>query len=317
MSKRKLGLGKGLGALINPDSQKIATEKVAVDSNELKSDNGREVNVLAKIPIEKVKPNPYQPRTEFNKEALDELKRSILENGLIQPITVRRIDNGYYELISGERRFKAFSEIGYKEIPAYIIQVDSTENMLALALIENIQREELNAIEVAEAYQRLITECNLTQEQIAKKVGKNRATITNSLRLLKLPEVIRKGLIEGKITQGHARALLGIESDDLKIELYEQILKHRLSVRQVEKIVRDMASGKYGSKQKKEKKPKTEEEFRAEKSREDVEQKLREIFATKVSCKQKKDGSGAIVFEFYSEDELERLFEMFLSAKQY
>jgi ParB family chromosome partitioning protein len=315
MSKHKLGLGKGLDALINPAARKAAVEEVPVNSEELKRDDGKEVNVLAKIPVEKVRPNPYQPRSEFEPEALEELKRSILENGLIQPVTVRRAENGFYELISGERRFRACSEIGYREIPAYIIKVDSAEGMLALALIENIQREELNPIEVAQAYQRLMSECNLTQEEIAKKVGKNRTTITNSLRLLKLPEVIQKSIAEGKLSAGHARALINLESDDLKIELHDQIIKKQLSVRQVEKIVREISSPKKDKKKGGSKSG--EKDFRAEVSREDVEAKLREIFATKVICKQKKDGSGAIVFEFYSEDELERLFELFLSAKSY
>jgi ParB family chromosome partitioning protein len=315
MSKNKLGLGKGLDALINPDAKKSAMEEVPINSENIQKDDGQQVNVLAKIPVEKVRPNPYQPRTEFEPEALEELKRSILENGLIQPVTVRRAEDGFYELISGERRFRACSEIGFKEIPAYIIKVDSAEGMLALALIENIQREELNAIEVAQAYQRLMTECSLTQEEIAKKVGKNRTTITNSLRLLKLPEVIQKSIAEGKISAGHARALINLESDDLKIELHDQIIKKQLSVRQVEKIVRDINSpkvdgGKKGSKPR-------EKDFRAETSREDVEAKLRELFATKVICKQKKDGSGSIVIEFYSDDELERLFELFLSIKPY
>ncbi len=311
MSKHKLGLGKGLDALINPEAKKAATEPVPINSKDLKEDDGKDVNVLAKIPVEKVRPNPYQPRTEFEPEALEELKRSILENGLIQPVTVRRAGDGYYELISGERRFRACSEIGYREIPAYIIKVDSAEGMLALALIENIQREELNAIEVAQAYRRLMNECNLTQEEIAKKVGKNRTTITNSLRLLKLPETVQKSIAEGKLSAGHARALVNLESDDLKIELHDQIIKKQLSVRQVEKIVREMLQPK--KKKKSGGSTAGGESFRAETSREDVEAKLREIFATKVMCKQKKDGSGAIVIEFYSEDELERLFELFLS----
>ncbi len=314
MNKNKLGLGKGLDALINPTAKKNAVEQVPVNSGNLKEDDGTEVNILAKIPINKIAPNPYQPRTEFEPEALDELKRSILENGLIQPITVRRAENGGYELISGERRLRACSDIGYREIPAYIIKVDSAEGMLALALIENIQREELNAIEVAQAYERLITECNLTQEQIAKKVGKNRTTITNSLRLLKLPEVIQKSIAEGKISAGHARALVNLDSDDLKVELHEEIIKKQLSVRQVEKIVRQL-SEKH-KKQTSSGSKKAETNFREETSRADVEEKLREIFATKVICKQKKDGSGAIIIEFYSDDELERLYELFLSAKQ-
>jgi ParB family chromosome partitioning protein len=309
MSKMKMGLGKGLDALINPKVRESVNEPVAVNSEELKPDNGNELDVLVKVPVSKVVPNPYQPRTEFNPEALEELRNSILENGLIQPITVRRGSNGNYELISGERRLRACSDIGYREIPAYIIKVDTPENMIALALIENIQREDLNPIEVADSYQKLITECKLTQEEIAKRVGKNRTTITNSLRLLKLPEKVRDAIASGKISAGHARALINLESDNLKLQLLDQIISKQLSVRKVEKLVRDLNNPE--KKKKSIDKVKTDEEYRDDLSRRDIEAKLRTIFATKVSCKQKKDGSGAISIEFYSNDELDRLFELF------
>ncbi len=309
MSKMKMGLGKGLDALINPKVKESVDEPVAVNSEELKTDNGKEIDVLVKVPLSKVVPNPYQPRTEFNPEALEELRNSILSNGLIQPITVRRGSNGNYELISGERRLRACNDIGYREIPAYIIKVDTPENMIALALIENIQREDLNPIEVAESYQKLISECKLTQEEIAKRVGKNRTTITNSLRLLKLPEKVREAIASGKISAGHARALINLESDNLKLQLLEQIIRKHLSVRSVEKLVRNLSNPdkqKNGAS-----KSKTDDEYRDELSRRDIESKLRTIFATKVSCKQKKDGSGTISIEFFSNDELERLFELF------
>jgi len=309
MSKMKMGLGKGLDALINPKVRDSVNEPVAVNSEELKTDDGNELDVLVKVPVSKVVPNPYQPRTEFNREALEELRNSILENGLIQPITVRRGSKGNYELISGERRLRACIDIGYREIPAYIIKVDTPENMIALALIENIQREDLNPIEVAESYQKLISECKLTQEEIAKRVGKNRTTITNSLRLLKLPEKVRGAIASGVISAGHARALINLESDNLKLQLLDQIISKQLSVRKVEKLVHNLNNP--DSVKKGGDKNKTVEEYRDDLSRRDIESKLRTIFATKVSCKQKKDGSGSISIEFYSNDELERLFELF------
>ncbi|MFC2085570.1 ParB/RepB/Spo0J family partition protein, partial [Bacteroidota bacterium] len=187
MTKIKPGLGRGLDALINPNLNNEADEPISLDASNLQKDDGKSLNILVKIDIKKISPNPYQPRTDFNPETLVELQNSILENGLIQPITVRRSSDGNYELISGERRLRACKAIGYNDIPAYIIQVDTKEAMLALCLIENIQRDTLNPIEVANAYKRLINECKLSQDEIAKRVGKDRTTISNTIRLLKLP----------------------------------------------------------------------------------------------------------------------------------
>jgi len=312
MTKLKPGLGRGLDALINPKAREDSESPIAVSSQEIKKDDGKSVDVLAKIPSQDIVPNPYQPRIEFEPDKLEELKRSILENGLIQPITVRRL-NGKYELISGERRLRACKDIGFKEIPAYIIQVETKEAMLALSLIENIQREELNAIEVAQAYKRLMDECNLSQEEIAEKVGKDRTTITNSIRLLKLPEIIQKSLVNDEITAGHARALINLPSVELQIATLNEIKRKGLSVRKVEAIVKKFLSGK------KDKKPKDTSSIKTVEmlSQSDLENKLRGIFGTKVLCKQKKDGSGEIVIEFYSNDELERLFELFEIVGKY
>jgi len=312
MTKLKPGLGRGLDALINPKAREDSESPMAVSSNDLEKDDGKSVDVLAKIPAELIIPNPYQPRTEFEPEKLDELKKSILQNGLIQPITVRRT-NGSYELISGERRLRACKEIGYKEIPAYIIQVETKEAMVALALIENIQREELNAIEVAQAYKRLIDECNLSQEEIADKVGKDRTTITNSIRLLKLPEIVQKSLVNNEISAGHARAIINLPSVELQVATLNEIKKKGLSVRKVEAIVKKYLTGAKEKKTKQSTSVKTLEML----SQSDFENKLRGIFGTKVLCKQKKDGSGEIVIEFYSNDELERLFELFEIVDKY
>ena len=305
MSKTKTGLGRGLDALINPNFKKGVDEKITIATSEIKQDDGRSLDVLAKIPIKNISPNPYQPRSNFESEPLDELKKSILENGLIQPITVRR-HNKHYELISGERRFRACQAIGYREIPAYIIKVETKEAMLALSLIENIQREKLNPIEIAKAYKRLLDECGLSQENIAVKVGKDRTTITNTIRLLKLPDEIQASLITGEITQGHARAILGISDNYQQILLLKKIIKEQLSVRKLEKLVHDKIS----------KRKQTAKQIKiktdlSEISNRDIENKLRGIFGTKVICKQKKDGTGNITIEFYSNDELERLFELF------
>jgi ParB family chromosome partitioning protein len=239
---------------------------------------------------------------------MEELKKSILENGLIQPITVRRVENNRYELISGERRLRACIEIGYREIPAYIIKVDSEETMLAMALIENIQREKLNPIEIGMAYKRLMDECHLTQEQIADKVGKDRTTVANSIRLLKLPKEILDCLISEQITPGHARALINIPSEAMQLDALKKIQDGGLSVRKVEQLVKKfLTEGKTHKKSV----SFSENSTRTSASINDVEDKLRKIFGTKVLCRQKQNGTGEIVIEFYSTDELERLFELF------
>lgn len=307
MTKLKPGLGRGLDALINPKSREDSESPMAVSNENIQKDDGQSVDVLVKVPTQSIVPNPFQPRTEFEPDKLDELKRSILENGLIQPITVRRM-NGTYELISGERRLRACKDIGYKDIPAYVIKVDTKEAMLALSLIENIQREELNAIEVAHAYKRLMEECNLSQEEIAAKVAKNRTTITNSIRLLKLPQKVQQALIENQISAGHARSLINLPSEKLQIAILDEITKKGLSVRKVENLVKKyLSSPTSDTTKKKQSKTKSAEAI----SQGDIENKLRGIFGTKVMCKQKNDGSGEIVIEFYSNDELDRLFELF------
>ena len=308
MSKFKPGLGRGLDALINPQVKDEVDKEITVPANKIESDDGLSIDIIAKIPIKKITPNPYQPRTEFEPKALEELKRSILENGLIQPITVRRGGEKGYELISGERRLRACRDIGFSEIPAYIIKVDSKEAMVALALIENIQREKLNAIEVAQAYQRLMVECNLSQEVIAERVGKDRSTITNSIRLLKLPERIQSALAKEEISAGHARSLINLPNEKLQLDILDKIIKQGLSVRKVETLVREYISAPPQTEQTK----KSAVEDKSESaSQMDVENKLRRIFGTKVLCKQKKDGAGEVVIEFYSNEELERLFDLF------
>jgi ParB family chromosome partitioning protein len=305
--KQKSALGRGLDALINPGLKDKLDSPVAIQAKDIQKDDGKSIDVLAKIPVDLISPNPYQPRLVFEPEPLEELKKSILQNGLIQPITVRRIENKY-ELISGERRLRACKEIGLKEIPAYIIKVETKEAMLALSLIENIQREKLNAIEVATAYKRLMDECNLSQEEIADKVGKDRTTITNSIRLLKLPEKIQQSLVKDEISAGHARALINLPNDVVQLEILDKILSNNLSVRKVEELVRKFTQER--NSKKKSHAPVLPNDLNKISQR-SLEERLQGILATKVHCKLKKNGSGEIVIEFYSHDELERLFELF------
>lgn len=331
MIKGKNSLGRGLDALINSSERNI-NETNVIDNyiihknngNNQNQDNGgnhngnngdtKEAGSINEIDINAIAANPFQPRTVFEPGALEELRKSILENGLIQPITVRKMESGY-QLISGERRLKACRELGYKKIPAYILIVESDEAMLAMALIENLQREKLNAIEVAMAYKRLMEECNLTQEKIAEKVGKDRTTVANFMRLLKLPSEIQNSLIKEEISMGHARALINLPEPNMQLEALTKILIHNLSVRKVEQLVKKMLAD--SKNENKNTHVHHAKDVAKESGLRDVEDKLRRIFATKVSCKQRQDGSGEIAIEFFSLDELERLFELFDVIEKY
>lgn len=307
MNKIKTGLGRGLDALIK-QSNYHTTEDRTADYSEIKKDDGKHHDILSKIPVELISPNPFQPRTHFDIEAFEELKKSILSNGLIQPITVRRLDSGHYQLISGERRLKACNEIGYREIPAYIIKIDSDEAMLALALIENIQREKLNPIEIGLAYKRLMEECHLTQEQIAEKVGKDRTTVANTIRLLRLPQEVQDCIMKEEITAGHARALVNLPTPELQLTALKRILNESLSVRKVEQMMKEMMEP--GNSNRTSTRKTAVINLKSANIR-DMEDRLRNVFGTKVSFNQKHDGSGQITIEYYSNDELERLFELF------
>ncbi len=308
MNKIKTGLGRGLDALIKQHSYNTI-ENRSMDYSELKRDEGKQNDILAKIPVDMITPNPFQPRIHFVPEAFEELKKSILSNGLIQPITVRRLEYNKYQLISGERRLKACKEIGYKEIPAYIIKVDSDETMLAMALIENIQREKLNPIEIGTAYKRLMDECRLTQEQIAETVGKDRTTVANSIRLLKLPKEIQDSLVKEEITSGHARALINLPTEEMQLDVLNKIKEGNLSVRKVEQMVKKLLTGSTPGKRTFLISADRSSQFSSSLS--DIEDKLRRTFGTKAICRQKHDGTGEIVIEFYSNDELERLLDLF------
>lgn len=247
--------------------------------------------------VDKIAPNPFQPRESFDPEKLEELKNSIAEKGLVQPITVRKHGFGY-QLISGERRLRAVRDLGIEKIPAYILDVQSDEEMLELSIIENIHREDLNPIEVANGYQRLIQECQLTQEEVAKKLGKDRTTVTNFLRLLKLPRQIQESVQKNDLSMGHARALLSLPSREEQINLWKKIVRNGLSVRSIEKIVRDRGT------------PAQTKSVPSLDKRsiyhEDFESRLRKKLTTKVQIKPKQNG-GAIEIDYYSDDDLDRL----------
>lgn len=235
MAKRAVSLGKGLDALL-PSSFSIEPP----DTTQF--DDGKSVGVIAMIDVKRVRPNPMQPRQDFDREALDDLKKSIKEKGVIQPITVRRTDEGY-EIIAGERRVRASSEAGLEMIPAYILDIETDADMLELALIENVQRENLNPIEVALGYKRLMEECRLTQEEVSKKVGKDRTTITNFLRLLRLPDEIQRSLRQKKLSMGHARAILAISDEDKQRAVFNEVRAQEFSVRKTEDIVKKIEAG--------------------------------------------------------------------------
>lgn len=303
MIKGKSVLGRGLDALINTERQQEeaqVVERTAVQS--------MPASFIMKIDIMLVDPNPFQPRTSFAPEAMEDLKKSIIANGLIQPITVRRFGDTRYQLISGERRLRACKDLGHKEIPAYILEVATDELMLAMALIENIQREHLNPIEVGLAYKRLMDECGLTQEEIAERVGKDRSTVANSMRLLKLPPQIQDSLVNGDITMGHARALVNLVSVTKQLEILKKIIDENLSVRKVEQMVKNALVDKEQSALERAAKqaPKTAMDY----SLQSLEDTLRRLLGTKVCIHRKKDGQGEIVIDFYSQAELERLLEM-------
>ena len=302
MNKMRQGLGRGLDALLKPSTTTV--EQPIIERND---ENISES--LLRIKIENISPNPFQPRKHFDQGALDELKASIFTNGLIQPITVRKYGDGKFQVVSGERRLRACKEIGLIDIPAYIIEVLSDDIMLSMAIIENIQREKLNPIEIGLAFKQLMEECSLTQEQIAERVGKDRTTVANSIRLLKLPQEIQDALINDEITMGHARALINLPLHSLQIEALKRIKENGLSVRKVESLVKKMLTD--SSTEKKSFTIKTPIGITNSASVLALEDKLRKIFGTKVLCKVKQDGTGDVTIEFYSSDELERLIELF------
>ena len=295
--KPRKALGRGLGALLQDSetSKKQENNEDLVPAAESKAS-------INEIPVDQIEVNPFQPRTHFDKEALEELAESIRVQGIIQPITVRQLDDNSYQLISGERRTQASKLAGLKSIPAYIRTADD-QQMLEMALIENIQRENLNAIEIALSYQRLLTECDLKQEQLGDRVGKNRTTVNNCLRLLKLPPDIQLGLKEQKISMGHARAIINIDDIDKQLNVYHKTIAEDLSVRKVEALVREMVSGKSSEKTKEAPKELPYEV-------KNVQKKLSSHFGTKIGLKIDDKNKGEIKIPFLSKDDLNRILDI-------
>lgn len=293
--QKKTGLGKGLSALLDDTD-------VVQNSRQPVSDETASLGNISNIKISQIEVNPYQPRTGFDAQSLHELSESIKLQGLIQPITVRRVGQNSYQLISGERRLRASKMAGLTELPAYI-RTANDQQMLEMALIENIQRENLNAIEVAISFQRMIEECNLKQEELGDRVSKNRSTVTNYLRLLKLPPVIQASIRDNELSIGHARALISVEDIDKQLFIHKEIIDKGLSVRKVEELVRAIQSGALRKKPGNKPVPIS---FQYQKVQDDLESK----FGTRVKLKVEGNGKGAIEIPFLSEDDLNRILEL-------
>lgn len=284
MAKRN-SLGRGLSALLEDNRTDIT------------SDSGSKVvaGSISEIPVASIEANPFQPRTEFDQEALDELSESIKQLGIIQPVTVRKLGHDKFQLISGERRFRASQLAGLEMIPAYV-RIANDQAMLEMALVENIQRQELNAIEIALSYQRLMDECKFTQEQVSDRVGKQRSTVTNYLRLLKLPAQIQKAIVGGQLSMGHARALINLESEAKQLELFKAIVAENLSVRKVEERVRGVKA------------PSAKIELPVE--FEKVKQSLADELGTSVNLKRNGAGKGKVEISFTSDEDLKRILSI-------
>jgi ParB family chromosome partitioning protein len=307
MSKQQRGLGRGLGALLGGDADLNQIRKPVgyVNKEVVKSDPPQDTSDILRVPVDMIEPNPYQPRMSFDQEALEELADSIRTLGLIQPITVRRKNDGRYQIISGERRFRACQLSGMDMIPAYIRDTND-QGMLEMAIVENIQRENLDPIEVALSYQRLIEECNLTQEQMAVRVGKKRATVTNSLRLLKLPAKIQHDLKVGLLSVGHAKVLLGI--DDVKLQEYlcDLVIKEDMSVRQLEEKLKKMSESRKPVTQQSQDLP--DEYFK-------VLEIVGRYFENSISLKRADSGKGSMTIHFKSDEEVRNFLKALEDSK--
>ena len=296
MSEKKRALGRGLSALLkNPETDITSNEQI----NESKVAGSVNEIAIAQIEI-----NPFQPRTEFDQEALQELSASIQQLGIIQPLTVRKLGYDKYQLISGERRFRASQLAGLEKVPAYI-RIANDQEMLEMALVENIQREQLNAIEVALSYKRLMEECKLTQERMSERVGKKRSTVTNYLRLLKLPAEIQAGLRDGKISMGHARALVNVSNSETQLNIFHDAVANGFSVRDVEQIVKDF--GESGYKKTSRARTKTLPSFEHQKLANDISHRI----GSEVKLKVNKSGKGKLEIPFKTEEELQAIIKHF------
>lgn len=302
MPIKKKGLGKGLDSLIpdNKSMKSVTSEKTVESKEDVAAKSGVQV-----MKINEVEPNRDQPRKNFDEDALLELSDSIKQFGVLQPLLVRKRKD-YYEIIAGERRWRAAKLAGVKEVP--VIEKEYTDQeILEIGLIENIQRENLNPIEEAIAYKRLLEEFNLKQDEVAERVSKSRTAVTNSMRLLKLSDKVQQMIIDDMISTGHARALLAIDDPELQYTLANKIFDEKLSVRETEKLVKEIKNPK---------KPKEKKPVANSFIYQDLEEKMKSVFGTKVSIASKGKGKGKIEIEYYSDDELEHLFDMMMSIKR-
>ena len=286
-SQKKPALGRGLSSLL----QNTNTDVTSV--------NESPVGSISEIALSSIETNPFNPRTNFEKEGLFDLRASIMEHGIIQPLTVRKMGNDKYQLISGERRYRASQLAGLEKVPVYI-RIANDQNMLELALVENIQREDLNAIEIALSYERLLSECELTQDQLSEKISKSRSNIANYIRLLKLPAEIQLGLKNRLISMGHARALLSLSSEEDQIEMYKEIINNELSVRDIESNVRNKKSNVPSRRNTLsfDRKTKTE---------------IISFYDSDISISSNPNGSGKLSFKFDSQEDLDRLVKLLLN----
>lgn len=295
---KKQALGRGLGALLSDSTTDITSNLGVEQKNNV-------VGNVAMLSLDKIEVNPFNPRTEFESEGIAELSSSIKELGIVQPLTVRKLGNDKYQIISGERRFRASQIVGLKEVPAYI-RVANDQGMLEMALVENIQRRDLNAMEIALSYKRLVDECDLTQEELADRVGKKRSSTANYLRLLNLPAEVQNALKSNEISFGHARALIALDDEDVQLYIFELILKEKLSVRKVEDLVRESKEVQKNNTPEKTKKTPTGLSFTQQKMKDDLHNMLK----TKVGLKPNNKGGGNIVISFKSEEDLERILKI-------
>jgi len=304
-NSKKQALGKGIRALLNNiDEEMKAPVQGASSSSSSSSSAGAATGSIVRIPVDLIVVNPKQPRRDFDETALKELSESIALHDIIQPVTVIKLSTAKYQLISGERRWRASKMAGLKDIPAYVRTASDNQEMLELALLENLQREDLNAIEIALSYKMLMDECELTQEQVAERMKKERSTVANYLRMLKLPPDIQKAVRDGSLSMGHARAIIGLELIDQQLYVFREAQQKGLSVRQVEQLVKDMQSGQKSGEAKNEQK-----EQKLAPAYKRIEDSMASHFSTKVRMDRKKNGKGSVTIEFYNDSDLERIME--------
>jgi len=301
---QKQALGKGIRALLNTidEDMKATTDVVSgAKPQPVGATAANGGNAINRIPVDQIAVNPKQPRHDFDEQAMHELAESIKLHDIIQPITVVKVGEKSFQIISGERRWRAAKMAGLKDMPAYVRTADD-QQMLEMALLENLQRENLNAIEIALSYKRLMDECDLTQEQVSERMKKERSTVTNYIRLLKLPPDVQKAVRDGRMSMGHARAIIGLEQIDQQLYVYREVLEKGLSVRQVEQLVKNMMTEKIPNNP-------IKDAHKLPPAYKRIEDNMASHFSTRVKLDRKKNGKGAITIEFYSDEDLERIMD--------